>query len=70
MEEEEIHTNPANPAQSLIKQIRYPQMYTFTSNQTTWGCTHEKAARDYYEKKKRLDVAIQNVVSSGFTGIA
>ena len=37
-----------NPAQGLIKQVCYPQTYNFTSKQTSWGCTHEKAARDCY----------------------
>ncbi len=60
------HTNPANPAQSLIKQVCYPPMHTFTSKQTKWGCTHEKAARDYYEKRmKKSHTAFSNT-NSGF----
>ena len=34
------HTDPAKPSQSLIKQICYPQYYTFRSRQTDWGCKH------------------------------
>ena len=59
------HTNPANPAQSLIKQICYPQMYDFTSIQTSWGCTHEKAARDRYEKRMKETHSAFQVTDSG-----
>jgi len=44
------HTNVANPSQSLIKSICYPEAYNFFSKQTEWGCKHEKKARDLYYK--------------------
>ena len=31
------HTNPANPSQSLIKGICYPEAFSFTSKATSWG---------------------------------
>ena len=44
------HTNAANPSQSLIKSICYPEAFSFVSRQTEWGCKHEKKARDIYCK--------------------
>ena len=60
------HTNPANPAQGLIKQVCYPQTYNFTSKQTSWGCTHEKAARDRYEKRMKETHTTFSITDSGF----
>lgn len=37
------HTDPTNPAQSLIKCICYPQAFKFSSAATLWGCKHEKS---------------------------
>ena len=51
-------TDPAHPAQSLIKTICYPEEHIFTSKATSWGCKHEKSARDLYEK----EMAIQHIV--------
>ena len=48
------HTDITNPAQSLVKSIRYPEVFNFTSKQTNWGCRHEKQARDRYEKTVRF----------------
>ena len=45
------HTNPANPAQSLVKSICYPLELRFSSKETDWGQNHEKIARDLYFKK-------------------
>jgi len=42
------HTNVANPSQSLIKSICYPEAFSYVSKQTEWGCKHEKKARDIY----------------------
>ena len=42
------HSDPANPAQSLIKVICYPEAFKFVSAATSWGCRHEKCARDTY----------------------
>lgn len=44
------HTNLANPSQSLIKSICYPEAFQFTSKATEWGCSHERQARVMYEK--------------------
>ena len=41
-------TDPKQPAQSLIKSVCYPESYRFTSKATTWGCNHEKFARDMF----------------------
>ena len=38
------HTDPANPSQSLVKAICYPELFCFTSKQTVWGCKREKSA--------------------------
>jgi len=46
------HTDPANPAQSLIKSIFYPVELLFSSKETDWGQKQEKVARDLYYKKK------------------
>ena len=48
------HTDVTNPAQSLVKSICYPEAFNFTSKQTSWGCRHEKQARDRYEKTVRF----------------
>jgi len=49
------HTDVTNPAQSLGgKSICYPEAFNFTSKQTSWGCRHEKKARERYEKAVRL----------------
>ena len=45
------HTNLANPPQSLIKTICYPEAFCITSKQTDWGCKHEQTARDLYMEK-------------------
>ena len=42
------HTDAAKPSQSLIKGICYPEAFKFTSKATTWGCCHEKEAREVY----------------------
>uniref|UniRef100_A0A3Q1ED01 YqaJ viral recombinase domain-containing protein n=1 Tax=Acanthochromis polyacanthus TaxID=80966 RepID=A0A3Q1ED01_9TELE len=41
-------TDPKQPAQSLVKSVCYPESYKFTSKATTWGCNHEKFARDMF----------------------
>ena len=45
------HTDSSNPSQSLVKTIVYPEAFRFTSKATSWGCKHERKARDYYEKQ-------------------
>ncbi len=42
------HSDPASPAQSLIKAICYPEAFKFITAATSWGCKHEKSARDTY----------------------
>ena len=42
-----------NLSQSLVKTICYPDSFRLTSKQTTWGCKHEKAARDQYTKASK-----------------
>ena len=44
------HTNLADPSQSLIKSICYPETFQFTSKATEWGCSHEKLAKEMYEE--------------------
>ncbi len=46
-----VCTNVAQPSQSLIKTICYPDRHKFTSL-ATWGCEHEKTARDAYIVQK------------------
>lgn len=45
------HTDPSYPSQSLIKTIVYPEAYKFNSKATSWGCSHEKHARDFYSEQ-------------------
>ena len=52
------HTNIANPSQSLIKGICYPEAYSFTSKATSWGCKHEKEAREIYVTSTKVTIAI------------
>jgi len=47
------HTSPSIPSQSLVKCICYPESFIFQSKQTTWGCEHEKTARDRYEAEMK-----------------
>ena len=44
------HTNPAQPSQSLIKTICYPNIFKFSTSATEHGCTHEHVAITAYEK--------------------
>ncbi len=41
-----FHSDPASPAQSLIKVICYPEAFKFITAATSWGCKHEKSAKD------------------------
>ena len=45
------HSDVTNPAQSLVKSICYRDAFSFTSKQTSWGCRHEKQARERYKKQ-------------------
>ena len=44
------HTNAVKPAQSLIKGICYPEVFSFKTKATIWGCQHEQKARNLYFK--------------------
>ena len=44
------HTNAAQPSQSLIKTIFYPNIFTFSTEATKHGFTDESAAIEAYEK--------------------
>ena len=48
------HTNPAQPAQSIIKTICYPQIFKFTSAATEFGQKHEQMAITEFESKMAL----------------
>jgi hypothetical protein len=44
-----VCTNVAQPSQSLIKGICYPEGTSFISKATAWGCDHEeKACKDQH----------------------
>ena len=45
------HTDISKPSKSLIKQICYPEAHKFYSAATSWGCKHEKKARNAYANK-------------------
>ena len=48
------HTNPAQPSQSLIKAICYPNLFKFSTAATEHGCKHEDQDTEtweLYEKK-------------------
>lgn len=56
-------TDHSKPSQSLIKSICYPKHVSFKSKATTWGCTHEKAARRRYVdciKKKHHNFSLHD----------
>ena len=42
------HTDPAQPALSLISCICNPEGMTFSTKATQWGCEHETVARDKF----------------------
>ena len=51
------HTNPAQPSQSLIKAICYPNLFKFSTAATEHGCRHEDQAIETFEnfmRKKRI----------------
>ena len=55
----------AQPSQSLIKTICYPNRYKFTSLATKWGCEHEMTARNAYSVKNSKDHTNMNVSNAG-----
>ena len=46
-------TDMANPSQSLIKGICYPESTKFSTEATRWGCDHEKAAIHQFEEQMK-----------------
>ena len=50
-----VHTNIVQPSLSLIMSICYPESRQFHSKATSWGCEHEKTARDAYVTLKKKD---------------
>ena len=52
------NTHPAQPSQSLIKSMCYPNLFKFTTAATEHGCTHENqaiAAFDSFMKKQHVN---------------
>ena len=47
------HTNPAQPSQSLIKTICYPNLFKFSTAATEHGCKHEDQATETFENFMR-----------------
>ena len=42
-------TDPSSPSLSLVMSICYPERMRFSSDATSWGCSHETTARKSYE---------------------
>ena len=59
------HTNPANPSQSLIKGICYPEDFSFTSKATSWGCKHENKTREMYIRSTKSQHSDFSVTECG-----
>ena len=59
------HTDPANPSQSLIMKICYPETKKFSTEATKWGCKQETTAREFYVNKVRDDHDDFAVADSG-----
>ena len=58
-------TNMANPSQSLIKSICYPESTKFSTEATRWGCDHEKAAIHQLEEQMKPFYDKMTVKESG-----
>ena len=59
------HTDPANPSQSLIMQICYPETLKFSTEATEWGKKQEAIARESYITKVRQEHDEFSVKDSG-----
>ncbi|XP_019858639.1 PREDICTED: uncharacterized protein LOC109586852 [Amphimedon queenslandica] len=58
-----VKTNHASPSQSLIKRICYPELFSFSTKSTRWGCDHEKEALSTYESvanENHIDLTIKD----------
>ena len=42
------HTNTTSPSISLVMSVCYPELSRFKAAATSWGCEHEKHAREKY----------------------
>ena len=61
------HTDSSNPSQSLVKAIAYPETFKFRSKATSWGCKHEKQAREVYTKRMLKNHHEFSVADSGLS---
>ena len=59
------HTNPANPSQSLIKTICYPEEFSFDSKQTAWGSKQERIAQEIYLRAQKHHHVNLHITNSG-----
>ncbi len=59
--------DPTNPSQSLVKAISYPELFKFNSKSTSWGCKHEKQARQAYHEKMLESHHKFSVADAGLT---
>ena len=46
-----VHTSPQQPSIYLLRNICYPDVYSFKSDATEWGCLHEKEALEAYKSE-------------------
>ena len=61
-----VRTDIAQPSQSLIKSICYPESCQFSSKATQWGCKHEKTAIETYTNQQKPLHSGFSVCCSGF----
>ena len=47
-------TDPGNRSQSLIRQIRYPEITKFRNEAIKWGCEHDGAAKALHVEKMKM----------------
>lgn len=57
----------AQPSQSLIKAICYPDRYKFTTLATKWGCDHETTARSAYTVRNSSEYVNMTMSAVGLT---
>ena len=46
-------TDPANPSNSLIMSVCYPELYRFSSEATKWRCQHEHLTLEIYSHRSQ-----------------
>ena len=59
-------TDPSSPSLSLVMSICYPERMRFSSDATSWGCSHETTARKSYEDIMSKSHANFKVCNCGF----